>query len=251
LDIDYDPARAGAVAGIAQGALECAKPHALDASRRVVQSDLRAKNARIIRWSVILWSHATELPMRANVVRIPGRRKPSLSMIALQARDMLNHYAEKIATRLSLRRLAEQLLDVTETGGRAEVLHHEDTFNRLIVGEALLASNNYVEAEEAFSSAIALNGESAMLLRGRGDALAGLGYCHQALADYERALAMTIARASKHRAETETKTGAGRSKAADEWFGRLGRFEAAISGLQRRRNEMLRRLDTQETHLAN
>jgi tetratricopeptide (TPR) repeat protein len=146
----------------------------------------------------------------------------------------------------SLRASAEQLVEVVKKVGRAEALRPEDKFNCLIVGEALLASNNYLEAEAVFSAAIALNGESAMLLRGRGDALAGLGYFHQALADYERALATTIARAAEHRAEAEKKTGAGQLRAAAEWLGRLGRFEEAIAGLQRRRSEMLQRLDIPE-----
>ena len=150
-----------------------------------------------------------------------------------------------------LRGLAEQLLEWGETVGRAEALDPEDNFNCLIVGEALLASNNYLEAEEVFDSAITLNGNSAMLLRGRGDALAGLGYCHQALADYERALAIVVANAAEHRAEAEKKTEADELKTADEWLGRLARFEEAIAGLQRRRSEMFQRLNIPQIHPSN
>jgi tetratricopeptide (TPR) repeat protein len=92
-----------------------------------------------------------------------------------------------------LQHSAEQLLgEVIERLRQAAARAPDDIFVLHLLGDALLKSKNYPEAEKVYGNGIDLDGNNAMLLRGHGDALAGLGCYHEALEDYEKALASVI-----------------------------------------------------------
>jgi tetratricopeptide (TPR) repeat protein len=128
-----------------------------------------------------------------------------------------------------LQHSADELLgEVIERYRLAAVRAPDDIFVLHLLGEALLKSKNFPEAEEVFGKAIDLDGDNAMLLRGRGDAFAGLGCYHEALDDYEKALTSIIEMAGKSRRDTAV--------------------DAEIVGLQHRIGEMNLCLDMLGSH---
>jgi tetratricopeptide (TPR) repeat protein len=135
-----------------------------------------------------------------------------------------------------------RLAEAIEKFRQAMEIDPKDTFIHHMLGEALMASNNYLEAEEVLHNALELDCDNPMLLRGRGDALAALGWYRGALADYDKALAAYVARAEHIRSEAEKSRRSGAFDRADEWMGKAADFAVETSGLERRRREMLQRL---------